>query len=378
MRVDQIPPRADVSVVHVITDAGPHPYFRTLIESGGLDPSRLSVGCVGTPGALQDDMRSLGVSTFALDAQSRAAYPAASAKLARRLRRNGTEIVQTHLVDGSLVGLTAARMARSPVAVMTAHHSHELPFHGRRLVWPERLCTGPLCDHIIAPSQDVLGTLERIAHVPRQKIEVVHHGFDLDHLNPRNTDSSRVRRELGLKGKLVFGAIGRLFALKNYPALLTAFAAALAEVREARLLIVGQGDMGPLTKQAQNLGVADRVLLSGPRNDIRDVLAAMDVFVHPAIAESFGMVIIEAMAMARPVLSTPVGIAPEVIAQEETGLLCSSCQPDALALGLREMLALRASWPAMGAAAHARVQGFTATSMANRYQELYAQWLGVA
>ena len=182
----------------------------------------------------------------------RAAYPAASAKLARRLRRYGTEIVQTHLVDGSLVGLTAARMARSPVAVMTAHHSHELPFHGRRLVWPERLCTGPLCDHVIAPSQDVRGTLDLLAHVPRQKIEVVHHGFDLDHLNPRNADSSRVRRELGLEGKLVFGAIGRLFALKNYPALLTAFAAALAEVREARLLIVGKGDMGPLTKQAQS------------------------------------------------------------------------------------------------------------------------------
>ena len=216
VRVHQIPSRAGVSVVHVITDAGPHPYFRTLIEAGGFDRARLSVGCVGTPGALQDDMRSLGVSTFALGARSRAAYPAAIARLARKLRRQRIEVVQTHLVDGSFVGLTAARLARTPVAVMTAHHSHELPFHGRRLIWPERLCTGPLCDHIIAPSQDVLGTLTRIAHVPAQKIEVVHHGFDLELLDPGNADSARVRAELGLKGKLVFGAIGRLYALKNY------------------------------------------------------------------------------------------------------------------------------------------------------------------
>ena len=261
--MDQIPSSVGVSVVHVITDAGPHPYFRTLIEAGGLDRERLSVGCVGPAGPLQDDMRSLGVSTFALGAS-----PAPRTRPPSRdwpaLRRRRTDIVQTHLLDGSLVGLTAARLARTPVAVMTAHHSHELPFHGRRLLWPERLCTGPLPDHIIAPSQDVLLTLTRIAHVPEHKIEVVHHGFDLERLDPRNVDPARVRRELGLEGKLVFGAIGRLYALKNYAALVQAFASALAEVHEARLLIVGAGDAGPLAAQARALGVGDRVLLCGP------------------------------------------------------------------------------------------------------------------
>jgi len=373
--VDQIPLSAGVSVVHVITDAGPHPYFRTLIEAGGLDRELVSVGCVGPAGPLQDDMRSLGVSTFALGACTRAAYPAAIARLAGKLRRRRTDVVQTHLVDGSLVGLAAARLARTPVAVMTAHHSHELPFHGRRLLWPERLCTGPLSDHIIAPSLDVLLTLTRVAHVPEHKIEIVHHGFDLERLDPHNVDSARVRRELGLEGKLVFGAIGRLYALKNYGALLEAFASALAEVREARLVIVGAGDAGPLAAQARALGIADRVQLCGPRRDVPEVLAAFDVFVHPAIAESFGMVIVEAMAMARPVLSTPVGIAPEVIVSGETGVLCSSPDPSALARCLREMMALRSSWPAIGASARRRVEGFTAASMASRYSELYARWL---
>jgi glycosyltransferase involved in cell wall biosynthesis len=258
---------------------------------------------------------------------------------------------------------------------MTAHDSHELPFHGHRLIWAERLCAGPLSDYIIAPSNDVRETLMRFVNVPKRKIEVVHHGFDLNRLHPANADAGRVRRELGMEGKLVFGAIGRLYPLKNHAALLTAFASTLSEVREARLVIVGAGDASALAARAQDLGIADRVLVCGPRADIPDVLAAIDVFVHPAIAESFGMVIIEAMAMARPVLSTPVGIAPEVITPGETGLLTSSPEPNALARGLREMLTLRSRWPSIGEAARRRVDGFTAASMARRYEELYDRWL---
>jgi glycosyltransferase involved in cell wall biosynthesis len=184
-----------------------------------------------------------------------------------------------------------------------------------------------------------------------------------------------VRRELGLEGKLVLGAIGRLYALKNYPALLRAFASALADVPEAQLVIAGPGDVRPLTTLAAELRIEERVLLCGPRRDVPELLSAFDVFVHPAIAEAFGMVIVEAMAMARPVLTTPVGIATEVITPGATGILSASPEPVALARALREMMSLRPSWPAMGASARRAVAGFTAASMATRYSELYTRWL---
>src|SRR5665811_2261746 len=85
-----------------------------------------------------------------------------------------------------------------------------------------------------------------------------------------------------------------------------------------------------------------------------------------------------AMAMERPVLSTPVGIAREVIDPPETGLLCASPETEALAAGLHALLELRPRWAKIGAAARRRVERFSAEAMAKRHQELYAQWLNAA
>jgi glycosyltransferase involved in cell wall biosynthesis len=323
-------------------------------------------------------MASLGVESFALGIQSRALYPVAAMRLARVVRRWRADVVQTHLVDGSLVGLSAARLARVPVAVMTAHHSHELPFHGAKLVIPERLCAGPLCDWIIAPSRQVADVIVEYAQVTSEKIEVVHHGFDLNWLDPTTTTGAEVRGELGLEGKVVFGAVGRLYEIKNFEALIRAFAAASKGRVDVALVIVGSGDPSHLRRVARELGAAERVVISGPRTDVPELFASFDVFVHPALAESFGMVIVEAMAMATPVLSTPVGIAPEVLSSPGAGILVEDASPEALAEGLTQMLNRRSEWPAMGAEARRRATQFTAAHMVRRYLELYERWLSCA
>jgi glycosyltransferase involved in cell wall biosynthesis len=184
-----------------------------------------------------------------------------------------------------------------------------------------------------------------------------------------------VRRELRLDGKLAFGAIGRIYPLKNYPALLDAFAAGVGDDPDAWLVIAGPGDARGLARQAGQLGIGDRIVFTGPRDDVPQLLAALDVFVHPAIAESFGMVIIEAMAMAKPVLSAPVGIAPEVIEQGNNGVLTDGSSARALADGLGQVISARARWNELGAAARVTASGFTAARMAERYAELYRRWL---
>jgi glycosyltransferase involved in cell wall biosynthesis len=368
-------PSRTAPVVHVISDAGPHPYFRTLIESPGFDRERVIVGCVGPPGPLQDDMRELGVATFALGARSRKDYPRAVVSLARRLRAHRASVLQSHLVDGSLVGLAAARLARVPLAVFTAHHSHELPFHGRKLIWADRMCAGPLSDVVIAPSIQVRDTLVSFTGIAADKVSVIHHGFDLAALDSDHAPAAQARAELGLDGKLVVGAVGRIYELKNYPALLTAFAEVFTHDSDACLVIVGPGEPSGLLGLATQLGIADRVIITGPRPDVPRLLAAFDVFVHPAIAESFGMVIIEAMLSGRPTISTPVGIAPEVISDGVDGVLCRGTDVVALVDGLRSMLGLRAQWAALGSAGRDRVSGFTASAMSQAYDDLYTSLL---
>jgi glycosyltransferase involved in cell wall biosynthesis len=87
------------------------------------------------------------------------------------------------------------------------------------------------------------------------------------------------------------------------------------------------------------------------------------------------MTIVEAMAAGLPVLATPVGIAPELIEPGVTGILCEDASAQSLERGLRALLASRAAWPELGAAAAASVIGFSATAMAGRYEQLYRRWL---
>jgi glycosyltransferase involved in cell wall biosynthesis len=112
----------------------------------------------------------------------------------------------------------------------------------------------------------------------------------------------------------------------------------------------------------------------GPRSDIRELLASFDAFLHPAIAESFGMVIIEAMAMGLPIMSTAVGIAPDVIGHEQ-GVLAASPSVLDLKRALTELVERRGVWPAMGVAARTTARDFTAERMAQEHLSLYRRLL---
>jgi glycosyltransferase involved in cell wall biosynthesis len=360
--------------VHLISDSGHHPYFRALVKESSYPADHFWVGSVGAPGRLQADMRAIGAGTFALGAPRRRAYPVATARLARLLRNLKPALLQTHLVDGALVGLPAAHLAGVP-SIFTAHHSSELPFHGRKLVWFDTASARFLSDRVIAPSRQAAEVLARFTATPASKIDIVHLGLDLGRFDPLRATPARIRAELRLENAVVFGAVGRLFHVKNYEALVTAFAILRDRLPEAVLAIVGQGDQAPLRAVAVEAGVADQLLLLGPRDDIPDFLAACDVFVHPSLAETFGQVIIEAMAMALPIVSTAIGIAPEVVQTGVTGVLVEDTDIESLATALEQIVDLRPRWSALGEEGRRRAQAFTLAAMTSGYERVYASVL---
>jgi glycosyltransferase involved in cell wall biosynthesis len=108
---------------------------------------------------------------------------------------------------------------------------------------------------------------------------------------------------------------------------------------------------------------------------VPDVLAALDVFVHPALAESFGFVVVEAMAMECPVVATPVGIARDIVQDGVTGILAHGTDPGALAEAMSRALAWRDRWPELGRAARQRALVFTPERWVRAHEQLYEQRL---
>jgi glycosyltransferase involved in cell wall biosynthesis len=211
--------------------------------------------------------------------------------------------------------------------------------------------------------------------VAGEKIAVVPHGLDFKLWQASPDARERIRTEFGLNGKIVFGAVGRLYWIKDYPSLLKAFAPIAAKNGDAMLLIVGAGDREPLVKLTRGLAIEDRVVFTGPRSDMADVLAAIDVFVHSSLAESFGLVIIEALAAGKPVASTDVGVARDAIEEGINGFLVPAGNTDALRAALEKMILCRERWEEMGRESHSRACSFTAQKMVTGYEEQYLFWL---
>jgi glycosyltransferase involved in cell wall biosynthesis len=159
--------------------------------------------------------------------------------------------------------------------------------------------------------------------IAEKKTKVIHNGVSLNRFDPSRIDRDAVRRELEIgTDDVVIGTVGKLHRGKGVYELLRA-GAAIAEKRPVTLLFVGDGpEREGIRREAERLGISKRVIVTGIRRDVERMYAALDVFVLPSVCdEAFGMVIIEAMAMAKPVVGTDVGGIPELISTGENGLL---------------------------------------------------------
>jgi glycosyltransferase involved in cell wall biosynthesis len=370
----QSPP--PIRVLHLITSSAPTPYFASLFHHTDAARAHLTIGSLESEGGLHRQLQELDIPTFSLGADRRRQYPAATAALAQRLRRGHYDVVQTHLLEASLVGLGAGRLARTPLAVFTAHHSHEVPLHRKvRLLAADAVCARVLADLVIAPSDDVRQTLTRVHRVATDKVTVIRHGVDAQRAQAIDGVRERFRAKHGLEDDLVLAAVARHFWVKNLEGLVSAFAMVAQEEPAARLVIVGGGDATPVRRRITDLGLGDRVLLLESTPDIAAVYGGADLLVHPSKAESFGLVVVEAMVAGLPVVATPVGIAPEAISEGKTGFLVRDPTPASLAAGIRRALQRRRDWPAIGAAAAREAKVYAPATWAQGHVEAYEERL---
>jgi glycosyltransferase involved in cell wall biosynthesis len=239
--------------------------------------------------------------------------PRMAAEIVRAVRSERPALVHTHLVHADVYGAVAATAARVPY--LSTRHNDD-----RYLLGPFRYVDRAFARRarrLIAISDAVRRFLERAGHSPRKLLTI---RYGLDGVPSAPSEVTPAAAGVPPDAPLVL-AVGRLIPQKDHATLLHAFAAARSTSPDARLAILGSGPLEQATRElAAALGLDDAVVLPG-RVEPRDWLARADVFAHSSRWEGFGIVLLEAMHAALPVVATRVSAVPEIVAEGETGML---------------------------------------------------------
>jgi len=293
------------------------------------------------------------------------------ASLARRL---SARILHVHGYAAADFGRVAARLAG---ARLVLHEHFADPALPRYQAVADRLLA-PWTDAAIAVSRSTRAFLVNERHVPQDKVRLIWNGAPLDEFAPVPRERALgVRRELGIaEDALVVGTIGRLNEQKGHRFLVEAAARLVHRVPGLRVLIAGDGDLGPdLRRQAAELGVADAVLFPGHRSDVPDLLGAIDVFCLSSLYEGTPLALFEAMAAGKPVVSTAVDGCREVLEEDAIGLLVAPADPGALADALERVLVTPSLRQDLARRALAASRRYDVRACVDQMQQLYDEVL---
>ena len=258
---------------------------------------------------------------------------------------------------------------------------YDLDGSNRRYQMLRRLLS-PLIRRFITVSQDLRNWLVDSVGIDASKVVQIYNGVDSGRFVPE----ARSRRELAPAGFLddasvVIGTVGRLAEVKNQLSLVEAFARLVDDAPERRatlrLLLVGDGPLRDTLRAAvSDKGIEDLVWMPGDRSDVPDLLAMMDVFVLPSLAEGISNTVLEAMASGLPVVATNTGGNPELVSDDINGYLVPVNDSAALASRLQLMLDDLERTRALGAQGREIVhQTFNWDRTVDRYLSVYDEVL---
>lgn len=283
-------------------------------------------------------------------------YPHQQRLLARLAEKYRPELVHLNELTLLVSGL-AARSLRLPIV-----------WHVRSILsdnvwgrWGGRVIPRT-ADAVVAVSQAAAGRLES----RRGNVQVIYNGIDLSRFDPSISGAAARAHWQIPPGAACIGYVGKLIRSKGVFDLVEAAPAILSQAPDTHFLIVGgytggsRQELPPddlvdrtrklvkaglkpppamrLEERIAQLGLSDRIHLTGPRSDVPQLLAAMDVVALPTWSEGFGRTVIEAMAMQRAVVSTGVDAICELITHRQTGLLTPARNPEALAQACLELI----------------------------------------
>lgn len=287
--------------------------------------------------------------------------PVATMTLARIVKKQDIQILHGHLSTSSVLASLAARLAGIP-SVATVHGiNSKYPYVA--------------CNKLIAVSEGVKRHLMKQG-VSGEKIEVIYNGLETSRIAVGNRTEARESLWI-TESDIAFGITARITKAKGIAEAIEATAMVAKSHPKVRLVLFGDGnEMEFFRSMTISQGIANRVLFAGYQTDIFKVLPALDAFMLPSHKEAMGIAILEAMACGLPCIGTNVGGIPEVILDNETGLLVPDKDAEALADAMTILITnpeLRAEY---GATGHQRLENeFSSSAMAKKAIALYEELL---
>jgi glycosyltransferase involved in cell wall biosynthesis len=295
--------------------------------------------------------------------------------ITRLVQQTHSQLVHSNSTTAHLVGCLAAERL------------------GRPSIWHARDLTslGPIAGQLAARSSKVIAISACVAEhlikdgVPEQKIAIIYNGLDPDEWRVRKDSSLRATLALP-EDSFLFGMVGQLIPWKNHAAFIEA-AGQLAQeegMANARFAIIGgdlwsehKGYVQELRELVKQHHLTDRFNFIPNQNDAVDALSAVDCLVHPTHSEPFGRVIMEAMALGKPVIAMAENGPREIIVHETDGLLVPSDAEHGLAEAMKRIYQDAALREHLSANSRTSIEArFHIADSANRVLDLYRQLVG--
>ncbi|MDO9566917.1 MAG: glycosyltransferase family 4 protein [Candidatus Desulfaltia sp.] len=386
-----------IKVIHIITrlDKGGSAE-NTLLTVMGLDKERYDVvlvkGLSVESNMAEDEVRTVekdlaeaereGVRIITIPDLVRRIHPFYDLKaffaLIKILCHERPDIVHTHTSKAGILGRWAAFLAGIPVIIHTPHGHVFWGYSGRRktsfYIMLEKI-TARITDKIVALTQQEKRDHLHFCIATEDKFSVVHSGINLDRFSRMSVDFAAMKRRLGIpEGNMVVGTVGRLTPVKGHKYLIKAAGKIVKTRPDTTFVFLGDGELSDeLKKMTFSLGIEENIKFLGWRPDVAEVMSTFDIFALPSLNEGMGRVLVEAMALGKPIVASDIGGIPDLVVDGENGYLVPVGDVETLAARIRRLLDDPGKREEMGNTGQRYALKYSSEEMMKKIDRLYRE-----
>jgi glycosyltransferase involved in cell wall biosynthesis len=333
-------------VVHVIANNSTVPYLNWFAERLDKYPhvKFTVIGLYPEKPHLIEDMKKYDCDAYWIKynpLKRRTGMIYAFFKLYALFKKLKPDVMNAHLFDDTVPALLAARLAGIKKRVIrkqdTAYHWN----FARRWVWVDKFNNFNATD-IIAVSEDSKKFILEKEKAPAHKMHMIHNGIPVKESTAQiESDKAYLVKKYGLDGKIVLGTIARYIEWKGYRYIIEAASILTKKYKNLKFLFVGYGEQQEeLIGLVNKYGLSENIVFTGwiDRKYVPSLYGIMDLYVHAAIMEPFGFVLVEAMANRVPIITTKTGVAADVLEHKKTCYFTEDKDPSGIANGVEWML----------------------------------------